>query len=163
MHAQAIFTQAVFSRTILAQAVLSCVLCQVCNKLGLVFVGAFFGTMAPRLQPRFYSISSSLKQHPDSIHVTCAVVIDTTATGRHHEGVCSNYLKRMSVGDRIPIFVRHSSFKLPKQMGTPIVMVGPGTGLAPFRGFLQERAALLKSGELLFTLFACQTTIVEKV
>lgn len=116
----------------------------------LVFVvGAFFGTMAPRLQPRFYSISSSPKQYPDSIHVTCAVVIDTTATGRHHEGVCSNYLKRMSVGDRIPIFVRHSSFKLPKHMSTPIVMVGPGTGLAPFRGFLQERAALLKSGKWL--------------
>lgn len=126
-----------------------CVLCQVCKNFELVFVGAFFGTMAPRLQPRFYSISSSSKQHPDSIHVTCAVVIDTTATGRHHEGVCSNYLKRMSVGDRIPIFVRHSSFKLPKQMGAPIVLVGPGTGLAPFRGFLQERAALLKSGKLL--------------
>jgi len=119
------------------------------NIFDLVFVGAFFGIMAPRLQPRFYSISSSPKQYPNSIHITCAVVIDTTATGRHHEGVCSNYLKRMSVGDRIPIFVRHSSFKLPKQMGTPIVMVGPGTGLAPFRGFLQERAALLKSGKLL--------------
>lgn len=148
MHAQAICTQAVFPHAIFAQAVLRCVLCQVCNNFGLVFVGAFFGTMAPRLQPRFYSISSSPKQCPDSIHVTCAVVIDTTATGRHHEGVCSNYLKRMSVGDRIAIFVRHSSFKLPKQMGTPIVMVGPGTGLAPFRGFLQERAALLKSGKL---------------
>ena len=108
--------------------------------------GAFFGTMAPRLQPRFYSISSSPKQSPDSIHITCGVVIDTTATGRQHEGVCSNYLKRMSVGDRIPIFVRHSHFKLPKQPSTPIVMIGPGTGLAPFRGFLQERAALLKSG-----------------
>ncbi|KAL0025321.1 hypothetical protein WJX79_005032 [Trebouxia sp. C0005] len=122
-------------------------------------LGAFFGIMAPRLQPRFYSISSSPKQHPNSIHVTCAVVIDTTATGRHHEGVCSNYLKRMSVGDRIPIFVRHSSFKLPKQMGTPIVMVGPGTGLAPFRGFLQERAALLKSGIQLgpaYLFFGCR-------
>lgn len=104
--------------------------------------------MAPRLQPRFYSISSSPKQYPDSIHVTCAVVIDTTATGRQHLGVCSNYLKRTSVGDRIPIFVRHSHFKLPKQLSTPIIMVGPGTGLAPFRGFLQERAALIKSGKL---------------
>ena len=62
------------------------------------FAGAFFGSMVPRLQPRFYSISSSPKQYPDSIHVTCAVVIDTTATGRKHEGVCSNYLKRLSVG-----------------------------------------------------------------
>lgn len=111
--------------------------------------------MAPRLQPRFYSISSSPKQFPDSIHVTCAVVVDTTATGRRHEGVCSNHLKRMSVADRIPIFVRRSHFKLPKQLGTPIVMVGPGTGLAPFRGFLQERAALLKSGETLVVMLGC--------
>lgn len=122
-------------------------------------LGAFFGTMAPRLQPRFYSISSSPKQYPDSIHVTCAVVIDTTATGRQHLGVCSNYLKRMSVGDRIPIFVRHSHFKLPKQLNTPIIMVGPGTGLAPFRGFLQERAALIKSGAELgpaYLFFGCR-------
>ncbi len=64
-----------------------------------------------------------------------------------HEGIASYYLKQQKPGALVPVFIRHSSFKLPKELTTPIVMVGPGTGLAPFRGFLQERAELVKSGE----------------
>ncbi|PNH07830.1 NADPH--cytochrome P450 reductase 1 [Tetrabaena socialis] len=109
-------------------------------------IGAFFGCVAPRLQPRFYSISSSPKQHPSSIHVTCAVVRDAMPTGRVHEGIASTWLKRHGSGAAVPVFVRHSHFRLPKSPATPVVMVGPGTGLAPFRGFLQERAALAASG-----------------
>ncbi|PNW88663.1 hypothetical protein CHLRE_01g039350v5 [Chlamydomonas reinhardtii] len=109
-------------------------------------IGAFFGCIAPRLQPRFYSISSSPKQHPNSVHVTCAVVRDTMPTGRVHEGVASTWLQRHGNGAAVPVFVRHSHFRLPKAASTPVVMVGPGTGLAPFRGFLQERAALKNSG-----------------
>ncbi|GIL65902.1 hypothetical protein Vafri_19533 [Volvox africanus] len=67
-------------------------------------------------------------------------------TGRVHEGVCSTWLKRHGDGAAVPVFVRHSQFKLPQSPNTPIIMVGPGTGLAPFRGFLQERAVLLASG-----------------
>lgn len=63
-----------------------------------------------------------------------------------HEGVCSHFLKRAAVGDHVPMFVRRSQFKLPASPSTPLVMVGPGTGLAPFRGFLQERAAQQKQG-----------------
>lgn len=63
-----------------------------------------------------------------------------------HEGIASYYLKQRKAGALVPVFVRHSSFRLPKDPMTPIVMVGPGTGLAPFRGFLQERSELLKSG-----------------
>ena len=63
-----------------------------------------------------------------------------------HEGVCSHFLKRAAVGDTVPMFVRRSQFKLPASPSTPLVMVGPGTGLAPFRGFLQERAAQQKQG-----------------
>jgi hypothetical protein len=67
-------------------------------------------------------------------------------SGRLHEGVASCWLARARPGDRVPLFLRRSSFKLPPSPAVPVVMVGPGTGLAPFRGFLQHRAALLQSG-----------------
>lgn len=159
--------------------------------------------MAPHLQPRFYSISSSPRLHPHSVHITCAVVRETMPSGRQHEGerpvfllpasrmvwdrnaqrsgchkvqqqhgllaqsrllrapltsaptarhpaaagVASNWLARAKKGGSVPVFVRRSTFRLPASPATPVVMVGPGTGLAPFRGFIQERAALKKSGE----------------
>lgn len=63
-----------------------------------------------------------------------------------HEGIASYFLKQKAPGARVPVFVRHSSFRLPRDPAAPIIMVGPGTGLAPFRGFLQERAALIAKG-----------------
>lgn len=110
-------------------------------------IGAFFGCIAPRLQPRFYSISSSPKQHATSVHVTCAVVKETMPTGRVHEGVCSTWLAKKAEGTQVPVFLRRSHFRLPAQPSTPIIMVGPGTGLAPFRGFIQERTSLAVSGK----------------
>ena len=74
------------------------------------------------------------------------IIIASACAGRMHEGVCSHFLKRAAVGDHVPMFVRRSHFKLPASPSTPLVMVGPGTGLAPFRGFLQERAAQQKQG-----------------
>ena len=111
-------------------------------------LGVFFGGVAPRLQPRFYSISSSPALHAKSVHLTVAVVKDVMPTGRTHHGIASSWLQRCALtpGASVPVFVRHSHFKLPKDPSTPVVMVGPGTGLAPFRGFLQERAALQSSG-----------------
>ncbi|XP_022665384.1 NADPH--cytochrome P450 reductase-like [Varroa destructor] len=93
----------------------------------------------PRLQPRYYSISSSSKVFSERIHITAVKVDYTTPTNRHITGVATGQMAITNLKTRLPIFVRRSQFKLPTRPTAPIIMVGPGTGLAPFRGFLQER------------------------
>lgn len=94
------------------------------------------------LTPRLYSISSSPAVHPNSVHTTVAAV-RYEAHGRDRKGVCSTYLAdRVQVGGTVPIYLQSNShFGLPEEGDRPIVMVGPGTGIAPFRAFLQERRA----------------------
>eukprot|EP00741_Cyanophora_paradoxa_P022037 tig00021433_g21273.t1 len=93
----------------------------------------------PRLAPRYYSIASAPAASAGAAEIVVGVVRYTTPAGRIHEGLCSSALARLVPGaDQVPIFVRSSTFRLPTEATRPIIMVGPGTGLAPFRAFLQE-------------------------
>ncbi|RWS02998.1 NADPH-cytochrome P450 reductase-like protein [Dinothrombium tinctorium] len=108
--------------------------------------------LLPRLQARYYSISSSPKLYPDSIHITAVLVEYTTPAGYVNKGVATSWLKNKQpnmngIKPEVPIFVRRSQFKLPAKSHIPIIMIGPGTGLAPFRGFIQERDWLRQQGK----------------
>lgn len=112
------------------------------------FTPAEFVTLLRKLQPRLYSISSSLKAHPDEVHLTIATV-RYESHGRKRHGVCSSYLaERAEHPATVPLFFHSAKhFRLPEDLATPVIMVGPGTGVAPFRAYLQERKATGATGK----------------
>ncbi|MGF9889058.1 assimilatory sulfite reductase (NADPH) flavoprotein subunit [Priestia megaterium] len=93
-----------------------------------------------KMPARLYSIASSLSANPDEVHLTIGAV-RYEAHGRERKGVCSVLCsERLQPGDTIPVYLQsNKNFKLPQDQETPIIMVGPGTGVAPFRSFMQER------------------------
>ncbi len=103
--------------------------------------------MLSRLTPRLYSISSSPLVHAGEVHTTLAVV-RYRAVDRERGGVCSTYMAdQVSVGGRMPIYIQtNKKFRLPQSASAPIIMIGPGTGIAPFRSFLFHRRALGHTG-----------------
>jgi cytochrome P450 / NADPH-cytochrome P450 reductase len=108
--------------------------------------------MLSLLAPRYYSISSSPSGDPLRCSVTVAVVAGAANSGRGiYKGICSNYLAGRRAGETIHATIRETKagFRLPDDPLVPIIMIGPGTGLAPFRGFLQERAARKAKGAVL--------------
>ena len=109
---------------------------------GVIEDAADLAAMLPKLAPRLYSISSSPVAHAGEIHTTVAVV-RFHAHNRARGGVCSTlFADRSAVSDRLPIYIQpNKKFRLPKDSAAPIIMIGPGTGVAPFRGFLHERRA----------------------
>ncbi len=110
-------------------------------KFGAVeFVG-----LLKKMQPRLYSISSSPKAHPGQVHLTIAQV-RYESHGRPRKGVASTFLADRA-GESVPVFVQTShGFRIPANHDAPMIMVGPGTGIAPFRAFLEERRALGATG-----------------
>ncbi|MGY2283904.1 molybdopterin-dependent oxidoreductase [Pseudomonas gingeri] len=99
------------------------------------------------LQPRLYSISSSPKVHPGEVHLTVSTVRYEHA-GQSRSGSCSGFLADRAEGLEVPIFVQKSAnFRTPADPRAPMIMVGPGTGVAPFRAFLQERQAIGATGK----------------
>ncbi|MEV4876844.1 bifunctional nitrate reductase/sulfite reductase flavoprotein subunit alpha [Streptomyces cyaneofuscatus] len=108
---------------------------------------AEWSSVLKRLQPRLYSISSSPLAHPGEVRLTVSVVRYAGDLGRDRTGVCSAYLADHADDGPVQVFVQRSPhFRPPSDPATPMVMVGPGTGVAPFVGFLEERRALGHTG-----------------
>lgn len=107
-----------------------------------------FVSLLRKLPTRLYSIASSYQANPDEVHLTIGAV-RYHANGRDRNGVCSVQIaERIQPGDKLPIYVQNNeNFKLPENPDTPIIMVGPGTGVAPFRSFLQEREEIGAAGK----------------
>ena len=105
----------------------------------------FAGLLRP-MPPRLYSIASSLSAHSEEVHLTVAVV-RYEGNGRKRKGVCSSYLAER-VGQTVPCYLHpNKNFKLPEDSSNPIIMVGPGTGIAPFRAFIEERKSTGATGK----------------
>jgi len=123
---------------------------------------AVFLELLSPLSPRYYSISSSSRVLPDSCSITVGALIGEARSGNGtFYGTCSNYLFEQDTDRVVHAFVRDTStsFRLPKDPSTPVLMIASGTGLAPFRGFLQDRAADKQSGAQLapgLLVFGCR-------
>ncbi|TDU73434.1 sulfite reductase (NADPH) flavoprotein alpha-component [Prosthecobacter fusiformis] len=109
---------------------------------------ADFVTNLRKLQPRLYSIASSLKAHPEEVHL-CVGAVRYEVHGIVHKGVASTFLaERLPLGETTGIFFHVAKhFRLPTDRTKPVIMVGPGTGIAPFRAFLEEREATGSPGK----------------
>ena len=99
-----------------------------------------FLNACPRLQPRYYTISSSSSVSPSTISATVSVLKEKKRNGSLFKGVCSNHLAGVEKNGMCRVFVRPSTFRLPQDSRKPIIMIGPGTGIAPMRALLQERS-----------------------
>ena len=111
------------------------------------FAPAEFVALLTKLQPRLYSVASSLRAFPDQVHLIVDIVV-YESHGRIRKGVASTFLAERAQNVPVPVYPTSAKhFHLPDDPNTPIIMVGPGTGIAPFRAFLQERQAIGAKGK----------------
>lgn len=105
-----------------------------------------FVSVLKKLQPRLYSIASSPRAHPGEVHL-CVGIVRYNTYGRKRGGICSTFLSDRSKGHQPGVYVHsNNAFRLPANGDTPVIMVGPGTGIAPFRAFLEDRKATAAKG-----------------
>ncbi|XP_078128386.1 NADPH-dependent diflavin oxidoreductase 1 [Sander vitreus] len=112
----------------------------------------------PDIQPRSFSIASSLQAHPHRLQILVAVVSYKTKMYKPRRGLCSTWLASLDPAQGevyVPLWVKKGTMRFPKEKDTPVIMVGPGTGVAPFRSALQERIAEGKNANVLF--FGCRS------
>uniref|UniRef100_A0A493TR03 nitric-oxide synthase (NADPH) n=1 Tax=Anas platyrhynchos platyrhynchos TaxID=8840 RepID=A0A493TR03_ANAPP len=124
-------------------------------------------TQLPLLQPRYYSISSSPEMYPGEVHLTVAVV-SYHGEGPIHHGVCSSWLNRIQPEEVVPCFVRGApSFHLPQDPQVPCILIGPGTGIAPFRSFWQQRLFEIQHKGLkpcpMVLVFGCRQSRIDHI
>ncbi|XP_027821862.1 NADPH-dependent diflavin oxidoreductase 1 isoform X3 [Ovis aries] len=113
--------------------------------------------LLPLIRPRAFSIASSLRAHPSRLQILVAVVQYRTRLREPRRGLCSSWLASLDPVQgpvRVPLWVRSGGLTFPKTPGVPVIMVGPGTGVAPFRAAIQERVAQGETGNVLF--FGCR-------
>jgi len=104
-------------------------------------------SLIPNIKPRLYSISSSQRAHPNSIHLLIVLVDWETKDGRKRFGQATRYLIDSKIGDALTVSLKSSVMKLPPSLESPVIMSGLGTGMAPFRAFIEERMYWKKKGK----------------
>jgi len=116
-------------------------ICNVCPSIKLSLLNFIF--ICRRMQPRYYAISSSPLVYPKSVHITVSILNKLKTDGSIYKGTCTNFLNGLNVGDTCRVFREESSvFRPPSDATKPLILIGPGTGIAPIRALLQERSQL---------------------
>ncbi|KAK2169168.1 hypothetical protein LSH36_12g26014 [Paralvinella palmiformis] len=122
---------------------------------------SFILSQLPTVKARYYSVSSSTQLYPGEVHLTISLIINDNNSGSMKYGLCSNWLNNIEPGNTINCFVRKvNTFSLPDDVNTPVIMVGNGCGIAPFRSFWQQRYADYKRGQNalgpMYLFYGCQ-------